>query len=996
VPFEIRDSIPPRPATIDEIVEGDLEDVKRLDLKSRSLEALPDDIGRLGNLEILVLDDNRLAGLPDGIRSLGNLRSLFLSHNRIETWRDEWSPPQLAALTLNGNPLRQLPSSLAALPLSILGLPWGDGAEQLVAALPRLAWLIISDCPGPDLPQEVRNLCRLKYLAISGGGVTAPTIPPSWRKTLHTLNFSNIRLASLDFLRPLTSLEFLCIDACSLDVLPEWIGDLKRLNSVTLSGNNLTRLPASLARLPKLLSVDVTGNPLREPLATIAGHGVKPLQAYLRSLEDRAVTLHQAKLVLVGEGKVGKSTLAAVLRGEPFVENRDTTHGIELGTLMLPHPDEPGIDLTLNTWDFGGQDVYRITHQFFYSSQALTLLLWNPRLGVEEGAVVGWLKRLRLRLGAESRVIVVATHADDGRAPVIDWPALQKEFGAMLVAHVAVDSKSGNGLAELRRLIATAAAGLRQMGGEWPESWIAVRDALAGWRKSTPFLPVGEFDRLCAEYGVGDEQQRRVLAWLLHEMGHIIHFADDAALKDVMILDAEWASKAISRVLEDQPTIADGGILHHDRLADIWGRPGKDSPGFDRCHHSFFLRLMERFDATYRIAESEPPCSLVAQKLPTARPDALPWAAEDAPPAGTRVLRMVCAMDDEAPGLMPWLIVRTHRFTTGRHWRSGACLAYPQHRSEALLELNLDKTLALTVRAPHPDYFFTLLHDGLTTLMRERWPGLKPRFMIPCPHEENGRRCDGWFDMDDVLRYRDKGRATIECRKCLAPQNVAALLTGFADDSVPTRLERIEAKLDNISARADLLRRMLRGLGDEARDCPPLFTLVPKDRAAWNPRRMVDIAYTLTLWCTDPDDAHPVADAAYTITPPREWFAAAAPALGFTLKALRLLVPIGDAAALTQMDAAAIASVKEDLGLMDRIATALPTQVDVESATIHGAGMPIRAEGATLRWLAATLRERDPKGGFGGLRRVTDKASGDTHWVCERHLAAYGQGAFEL
>lgn len=62
----------------------------------------------------------------------------------------------------------------------------------------------------------------------------------------------------------------------------------------------------------------------------------------------------------MGEGNVGKCSLVAVLHGEPFVSNRSTTHGIEITQLELPRPsrDEP---ITLNTWDFGGQEVYRIT-----------------------------------------------------------------------------------------------------------------------------------------------------------------------------------------------------------------------------------------------------------------------------------------------------------------------------------------------------------------------------------------------------------------------------------------------------------------------------------------------------------------------------------------------------------------------------------------------------------------------------------------------------------
>lgn len=39
-------------------------------------------------------------------------------------------------------------------------------------------------------------------------------------------------------------------------------------------------------------------------------------------------------MLLIGEGNVGKSSLIAALRNEAFVENRPTTHGIEIGQLV--------------------------------------------------------------------------------------------------------------------------------------------------------------------------------------------------------------------------------------------------------------------------------------------------------------------------------------------------------------------------------------------------------------------------------------------------------------------------------------------------------------------------------------------------------------------------------------------------------------------------------------------------------------------------------------
>jgi hypothetical protein len=72
--------------------------------------------------------------------------------------------------------------------------------------------------------------------------------------------------------------------------------------------------------------------------------------------------------------------------------------------------------MTLNTWDFGGQEVYRITHQFFFSRRALYLCVWKPREGQLENGVESWCRRIRLRVADQARLIVVATHSGERRA----------------------------------------------------------------------------------------------------------------------------------------------------------------------------------------------------------------------------------------------------------------------------------------------------------------------------------------------------------------------------------------------------------------------------------------------------------------------------------------------------------------------------------------------------------------------------------------------------
>ena len=86
------------------------------------------------------------------------------------------------------------------------------------------------------------------------------------------------------------------------------------------------------------------------------------------------------------------------------------------------------------TYRRGGTDRSRVTHQFFYGRRALYLVVWNARKGHEQDEVQDWLRRIRHGVGADARVIIVATHCED-RIPDLDFRQLDHDFLGMLAGH---------------------------------------------------------------------------------------------------------------------------------------------------------------------------------------------------------------------------------------------------------------------------------------------------------------------------------------------------------------------------------------------------------------------------------------------------------------------------------------------------------------------------------------------------------------------------------
>ena len=82
--------------------------------------------------------------------------------------------------------------------------------------------------------------------------------------------------------------------------------------------------------------------------------------------------------------------------------------------------------MQLGTWDFGGQDLYHATHQFFLTERSLYILVWNARYGYEQGKLYYWLDTIQAK-APNSPVLIVATHIDE-RPVDIPFEDIQRRY----------------------------------------------------------------------------------------------------------------------------------------------------------------------------------------------------------------------------------------------------------------------------------------------------------------------------------------------------------------------------------------------------------------------------------------------------------------------------------------------------------------------------------------------------------------------------------------
>ncbi|XP_019614118.1 PREDICTED: uncharacterized protein LOC109462063 [Branchiostoma belcheri] len=358
---------------------GQLTNVKHLDLSGCKLRTLPPEVGRQTQLEWLNLSSNQLQTLPAEIGQLTNVKHLDLSGCELRTLPPEvWRLTQLEWLGLSHNQLQTLPAEIGQLTnvkrLDLSGC-WLRTLPPEVWRLTQLEWLGLSHNQLQTLPAEIGQLTNVKHLDLSGCELRI--LPPEVGRLtqLEWLNLSGYQLQTLPAeIGQLTNVKHLDLYGCELRILPPEVGRLTQLEWLDLRHNQLETLPAEVAQLSSLDTLSVRGNPLIKPPAEVCDQGIAAIRQYFEELERSKETISaHLKVVILGETMAGKTSLIQTLEsGESTLTNvDDRTHCVEITQWA------PDNNITFEVYDFGGHDVYHLTHQFFLTPDAFHLLLVN-------------------------------------------------------------------------------------------------------------------------------------------------------------------------------------------------------------------------------------------------------------------------------------------------------------------------------------------------------------------------------------------------------------------------------------------------------------------------------------------------------------------------------------------------------------------------------------------------------------------------------------------
>ncbi|MCI0471310.1 MAG: leucine-rich repeat domain-containing protein, partial [Candidatus Aminicenantes bacterium] len=184
-----------------------------------------------------------------------------------------------------------------------------------------------------------------------------------------------------------------------LDLHYNQVADLSPLEALTqltdlyLRYNKIVDL-SPLKTLTHLKHLYIGSNPIEIPPPEIMNKGMPAIREYLKSLSiGPERKLNEVKVLLVGDGGAGKTSLFKRLKGLPFDKNERATHGVNIVVMDIKTtlPDRKEETVRTHFWDFGGQEIMHASHQFFLSKRSLYILLLDGR---KDEKTEYWLKHI--------------------------------------------------------------------------------------------------------------------------------------------------------------------------------------------------------------------------------------------------------------------------------------------------------------------------------------------------------------------------------------------------------------------------------------------------------------------------------------------------------------------------------------------------------------------------------------------------------------------------
>ncbi|MEG4146662.1 leucine-rich repeat domain-containing protein [Microcoleus sp. Pol12B5] len=757
--------------SIPEVI-GKLSNLTQLDLSKNQITSIPEVISQLSNLTGLFLYSNQITSIPEVIGKLLNLTDLFLFNNQITSIPKVIGKlSELTELHLSYNQITSIPEVIGKLSnLTLLHLSYNQitSIPEVIGKLSNLTQLHLSKNQITSIPEVIGQLSNLTQLDLNDQITSIPEVIGKL-SNLTQLDLSYNQITSIpEVIGQLSNLTGLVLRNNQITSIPEVIGKLSNLTWLDLSNNQIEKIPECLETLPKLEKLDLRCNPLPISPEVLGPANLneepgtpEAIFNYLRQLRSGEVLpLNEAKVLLVGQGSVGKTSLINRLIDNKYNPNEPQTDGLNITDWKITVNTK---SVKLNVWDFGGQEIYHATHQFFLTKRSLYLLVCNCRTSEDENRLEYWLKLIE-SFGDASPVIIVGNKCDEQPLD-LNRKALRDKY-PNIKAILETSCESGIGIDELRSAIHTEISQLKEVYDLLPLSWFQVKQRLENLDKD--IISISEYATICAKENIFEETDQTQLIDLLHKLGIVLNFREHPILQNTNILNPHWVTEGIYPLLsDDELKVKTKGILTYADLSRIL-----DSNKYPSRRYHCLTDLMGKFELCFLVSNC-PPTFLIPGILPKEEPKNTKLQGE--------TLEFQYHYRILPDSILSRFIVLMHeKIHKCTHWRTGVMLEYREgaevYNIARIKSDPEDKKIFIAVsgRESTRRSFLSMIRDTFTKI-HNSFANLEISQWVPVPGYPDANP----LDYDELLGLEDMGENTVRVGKLKLKLDLRKLLDGY-------------------------------------------------------------------------------------------------------------------------------------------------------------------------------------------------------------------------
>ncbi len=517
------------------------------------------------------------------------------------------------------------------------------------------------------------------------------------------------------------------------------------------------------------------GCPLYCPPLEFAEKGHDTVMEYFDQLGDDGKNLNELKVIFLGEGASGKTSLIRRLRKKDFNPKENQTHGIRIRKTPF---DIDGETVDAHLWDFGGQEVMHATHQFFLSQRCIYVLVLNSRT---DDKAEYWLKHAS-SFGGKSPVLVVLNKIDENPSFDVNRKVLSEKY-PQIKGYYRLSCQTDAGIEAFEQALQEQVRRSDTRRTPFPTAWLAVKNHFADMDKD--YIESAEYRDVCIQNGVDKPFSQNVLLQFLHDLGVIINFRN---LKnfDTHILNPLWLTNGVYRIINSQKIVDNKGLLHEDDFNTVIndsryanGNTTEKVFHYPRKKLHYIVRVMQEFELCFPLDNSQ---YVIPQLLPVEEPEFNFNGA---------VLHFVVRFTEFLPdSIFPRLMVKLHNYIKDDlRWRSGMMLSKPSvFKAEARIRADKeDQKITIDACGEEPRRLLSFIRETLKEII-EGFTDLPFEEMVPIPSSKE------YLDYQGLVEAEKANEKEIFVWQVKKRISVADLLDGVEEPSMRDKLAQLPVK----------------------------------------------------------------------------------------------------------------------------------------------------------------------------------------------------------